>query len=101
MRDIVALRNGPVLVNVHTADQCAGQRCCIHNPSDHHMLQWQPQWNPRDKEMWRLCPDGFTHPDPDDLWFRRQKLGHKRASLLAIHGCDGCCQPNVQKEIEK
>ena len=99
MEDIVALRNGPLLVNVHTADQCAGQHCCIHNPSQHHMLTWEPIWNGVDKQMWRECPDGLPHPDPDDVAYLRRRHGVTRAALLLIHGCDGCCQPHVQ-EIE-
>lgn len=99
MRDIVALRNGPVIVNVHTADQCAGRPCCIHNPSDHHMIQWDPKWDNDHKQMWRQCPHALVHPDPDDLWYLRSRWGHKAASMLAIHGCDGCCQSWTQKEI--
>jgi hypothetical protein len=99
MKDMVALRNGPVLVNVHTRDRCAGQHCCIHNPSDHHMLTWQPRWDSTEKRMWRECDHGHTHPDPDDLAFLRKAFGYERAAMYAIHGCDGCCQPYV-KELE-
>jgi hypothetical protein len=99
MKDIVALRDGPILVNVHTADRCAGQHCCIHNPSPHHMLLWPPRWEKKEKRMWRLCPHKFVHPDPDDLAFLRKAFGHERASMYAVHGCDGCCQPG-NKELE-
>jgi hypothetical protein len=99
MKDIVALRNGPLIVNVHTVDRCAGQHCVIHNPSQHHMLTWEPIWDGADKQMWRECPHGFPHPDPDDVTFLRRRWGSNRASLRLIHGCDGCCQPHVQ-EIE-
>jgi hypothetical protein len=93
------LADGTLLLNVHTADQCAGQRCCIHNPTEHHMAEWEPRWDPEHKQMWRRCPHRLVHPDPDDLWYLRQRWGHKAASLLGIHGCDGCCQPNLNKEI--
>jgi len=98
MKDIVALRNGPILVNVHTQDRCAGQHCCIHNPSPHHMVTWRPRWDRVEKRMWRECPHGHVHPDPDDLAFLRKAFGLDAASLYAIHGCDGCCQP-AAKEI--
>lgn len=98
MKDIVALRNGPLIVNVHEATQCAGQHCCIHNPSQHHMLTWEPVWDGMDKQMWRECPHGLNHPDPDDMAFLRRRWGHVRAALFATHGCDGCCQP-APKEI--
>lgn len=93
MNDIVGMVDGTILVNVHTIDKCAGQSCCIHNPSHHHMATWKHRWNDDEKTMWRICPHGFWHPDPDQLSFARRKHGDETASLLVVHGCDGCCQP--------
>lgn len=70
---------------VHGADACAGQACCIHNPSDH-PLNLAPL-NFRGHVMERICEHGIGHPDPDDLAWRERT--HQR--VPSIHGCDGCC----------
>jgi hypothetical protein len=97
MKDMVAMIDGTVLVNVHTQDQCAGQSCCIHNPSQHHMALWPHHWD-REKQMLRECPHGYLHPDPDDLAFKRHMHANV-AARRALHRCDGCCQPVAQKEL--
>lgn len=95
MKDMVGLNDGKgtVLVNVHTIEACAGQLCCIHNPSDHHMRLWKPEWNPVFKMMMRMCAHGTIHPDPDDIAHLRRHWGPNTAALMAHHLCDGCCQP--------
>lgn len=100
-KDKMRLENDTVLLNVHTQDQCAGQPCCVHNPSNHHMLTWPGDWEPLFKQMWRTCPHNMTHPDPDDLQFHRAKFGDDDAAVQALHACDGCCQPGLTlpKEI--
>lgn len=100
MKDMVAMTNGTVLVNVHTPDQCAGENCCIHNPSQHHMATWQHSWDDIYVQMMRDCPHGFAHPDPDDLSFKRRAYGPDRAATASVHPCDGCCQPMTTKELE-
>lgn len=104
MKDIVAMNNGPVLVNVHTAAECAGQWCCIHNPSNHHMALWPHHWDSFFKQMWRECPHEMHHPDPDDLTYTRSG-NDPGAVALWLHNCDGCCQPpktlRMPKEIEQ
>ena len=82
---------GKGLLKTHGAAQCAGPLaengkpiCCIHNPSDHHMLTWQQNWRGDKGMMERLCPHGVGHPDPDDLKVRT-------TSWAGTHGCDGCC----------
>lgn len=71
----------------HSADQCEGQYCCIHNPSPHHMISWPMHWREDKSQMERICPHGVGHPDPDDAaYWARQGKGYKN-----IHGCDGCC----------
>ena len=99
MKDIVAMTNGTVLVNVHTEDQCAGHACCIHNPSNHHMSTWPHHWDDTFVQMLRTCPHRFLHPDPDDLAFKRRRWGHAGAAQQSVHPCDGCCQPMEQKEL--
>lgn len=95
MSDMVVLNDdkSTVLVNVHAVDQCAGQNCCIHNPSDHHMKPWKPTWDPAFKMMMRSCPHRLLHPDPDDMAFLRRRWSPRAAARFAQHVCDGCCQP--------
>lgn len=74
------LVGGQRLVNTHHPRQCVGQSCCIHHPSDHHMVTWTQHWRSDRGIMERLCPDrGIGHPDPDDI------------NADQVHGCDGCC----------
>lgn len=98
MKDIVGLNDehGTTLVNVHTVDQCDGQPCCIHNPSNHHMIQWTPSWNDATGVMFRRCPHDYLHPDPDNLTHLRRI----NRITYAVHHCDGCCQPLPRNEIE-
>lgn len=93
MSDAVIMNNGTVLLNVHTEDVCQGQPCCIHNPSGHHMADWPPRWHNYSKQMWRTCPHGFVHPDPDDAWFIRRRYSEQEIIIRFSHGCDGCCLP--------
>ena len=72
---------GQRLDGVHPSTACAGERCCIHRPSPHHMRGWAMNWRPDRHLMERLCPHGVGHPDPDDT------------NPDGVHGCDGCCAP--------
>lgn len=74
---------GEQAIRVHHRSKCAGQACCIHSPSDHHMARWPQLWRDDRKFMERTCPHGIGHPDPDHI-FRDGDFGG--------HGCDGCCQ---------
>lgn len=98
MKDILAMVDGTTLYNVHTADRCAGQPCCIHNPTKHHMADWKPRWDDDWKQLWRVCPHGFNHPDPDDAAYLRRKAD---ATARMWHGCDGCCQPPLRVQAAK
>jgi hypothetical protein len=73
---------------VHDRDKCAGEFCCIHNPSDHHMRGWPQLWRDDRKMMERTCPHGRGHPDPDDRSVERR------------HGCcvPSCCLPPRTEE---
>lgn len=81
--DIIALYNGDIL-ETHDPDLCAGDWCCIHNPSDHPLREQPLNWRSDSGFMERICKHGVGHPDPDDIKVRL------RASFR-IHGCDGCC----------
>lgn len=67
----------------HPVKHCVFQDrpCCIHRPSQHHMVTWRQHWRGDVGKMERLCSHGVGHPDPDDLY------------ETLIHGCDGCCKP--------
>jgi hypothetical protein len=73
------LVGGQVLIGVHSDKQCRGQYCCIHNPSDHHMREWEQNWRPDRRMMERIYKHSDGHPDPDDICIDRS------------HACDGCC----------
>lgn len=70
---------GFVDLQVHDEALCEGQGCCIHRPSDHHMVDWPKLWRADRHMMERTCPHGVGHPDPDDR------------NPDTNHGCDGCC----------
>lgn len=67
---------GAELINPHTADQCHGERCIIHSPTDHHMRGWDQVWAPDVswapgkvfRTIMRRCKHGEMHIDPDDGW---------------------------------
>ncbi|WP_125078773.1 hypothetical protein [Mycobacterium sp. P7213] len=101
---------GVLLENVHPMDNCAGRRCVVHNPSDHHMRDWPLVWRNDRGIFERRCPHGIGHPDPDQFEFWAQARKRWRPALSAdvidgpyppqnpydgigIHGCDGCCHP--------
>ena len=79
------------LLKTHDETQCSGEHCCIHNPSDHHMRTWPLNWRDDKGVMERVCQHGVGHPDPDDA-AHNIRIGRE---YLTVHGCDGCCRPNV------
>lgn len=86
--DLIGMHTGTPLL-VHNPTACAGQNCCIHNPSNH-LLQDQPlHW--RGHVMERICVHGIGHPDPDDTT-HRVRTGQP---VSGIHDCDGCCRARV------
>jgi len=80
-------KSNQVLTNVHSKTKCKGEYCCIHNPSKHHMSDWQQVWREDKGAMERVCEHGIGHPDPDDPYYSMTKHA-------GVHGCDGCCNPN-------
>jgi hypothetical protein len=78
---VLGMPLGKVKLRVHDPERCRGRPCCVHHPSDHHMVGWPQLWRADRYLMERTCPHGVGHPDPDDLNPDRQ------------HGCDGCCRP--------
>ena len=87
---IFGISLGPVPLRTHLPSECAGEFCCIHNPSQHHMRTWPQNWRSDRRLMERICPHGVGHPDPDDVAYQRRTFGDA-AKYVDIHGCDGCC----------
>ena len=83
-------------LRTHSPQQCAGQHCCVHNPSDHHMLDWPLHWRADTCVMERLCPHGVGHPDPDDVECHRRT----GAVNYGVHGCDGCCTRVLRPQVK-
>lgn len=102
-----------VYLKTHAPQICAGQNCCIHNPSDHHMKDW-PLVHRTDEGVLipvnvvgtvtlgeelrgtmrklvvsdRVCEHGIGHPDPDSLaWLHTQVASYPWED----HTCDECC----------
>lgn len=67
---------------VHRRENCKGEWCVIHRPSNHVMVHMPTHWRWDRYMMERICDHGIGHPDPDDIAFTKQN---------AVHGCDGCC----------
>ncbi len=86
---VFGMEVGRVLVQHHPVRDCAGRNCCIHNPSDHHMVEWPLVWREDRQLMERRCTHGVGHPDPDSIRYGRQFAGRD----MGVHGCDGCCAP--------
>jgi len=74
---------GGRITHVHSPLACAGEYCCVHNPSEHPMVTWPQIWRQDKHQMERQCPHGHSHPDPDDP--------ATKTSYGAAHDCDGCC----------
>lgn len=91
---IFGIQVGPAVLNVHRKENCSGEHCVVHNPSDHHMRDWPLNWRSDRKMMERICPHGVGHPDPDDL-AHKERTG---ANDSEVHGCDLCCVPSTQRD---
>lgn len=78
---------------VHTPSQCAGEFCCIHNPSDHALREAPLNFRFDRGLTERICDHGIGHPDPDSLAFLQRVLTPEdyESRALGVHGCDGCC----------
>lgn len=85
---------GQRLYNVHEIDDCIGRPCCIHNPSDHHMVDW-PMIMRTDGFahglIERICGHGVGHPDPDSVAFLNEHGPEGSLGTWGVHGCCGCC----------
>lgn len=88
---LYGIQLGEVNFKVHSGEDCKGRQCCIHNPSDHPLKDAPLNWRADRRLMERLCPKcGCGHPDPDDLYYKKEILGIEITSE-GIHGCCGAC----------
>ena len=83
---------GGEVLYIFSFHKCGEHGCCIHKPSDHHMVNWSQHYDDNIHLMMRLCEHGHPHPDPDD-YFIEYRVGF-------IHSCDGCCNPFKNLKIE-
>lgn len=94
LNEVVAATKDRALA-VHPESICAGQVCCIHNPSDHHMKSWKQLWRADRGLMERLCPEhGVGHPDPDHIAYYATTHTEDETWAEGVHGCCGCCTPD-------
>ena len=80
-------------------DGCEGAHCPIHDPSDHHMVDWELVWKDLSRSgsryssgWYRRCKHGRTHPDPDEMERLIDVYGIDPAIEAWQHDCDGCCK---------
>jgi len=93
--DMVSLNGDEGVLRTHGPTRCAGEVCCIHNPTDHHMRSWPMHWRGDRGLMERICQHGCGHPDPDHLTHVEVTRGPLVAESESVHGCCGCCWPPV------
>ena len=79
-------KSDTILINVHSKKTCKGNYCCIHNPSQHALIDAPQHWREDRGIMERICEHGIGHPDFDQIMKRKEDW---------IHGCDGCCAPKL------
>jgi hypothetical protein len=81
VHELYELEGGELIHNVHPEDQCAGEHCTVHNPSDHHMRHMPQHWRSDRGIMERICEHHVGHIDPDEI------------SPDTVHGCchEHCC----------
>jgi hypothetical protein len=80
--------HGLKLGGVHFREDCKGETCVFHKPSDHHMREWKLHWRADRGIFERICPHGVGHPDPDqfEYWAKNNREAE------SVHGCDFCCR---------
>lgn len=83
-----------VIHKTHLPQECAKEFCTIHNRSNHSMRAFPQYWREDLGIMERTCEHGVGHPDPDEFMISKD-------IYLAVHGCDGCCQPPTSLVVRR
>lgn len=81
-------------LKIHDKKECNGN-CCVHNPSDHHMIDWPLYWRSDRGFFERIDKDGVGHPDPDEI-----KYHLKQGNDISVHGCNGNCNPKNIRDFK-
>lgn len=79
------------LVRVHLPSVCVNEYCVIHNPSDHHMVDWLVRYEQYSTLVMRVCPHDVDHPDPDSAHALDRLKPQRGLSYMHHEMCDGCC----------
>lgn len=90
--EIVTLEHATEMIVTHPASECSGRPCPIHDRTDHVMRTFPQHWRSDRGLMERICRHGIGHPDPDQWGHFVESLGAEEASVMFVHGCDGCCK---------
>lgn len=92
MTDIWMMEDGTVWENVHPKERCLGERCVVHAPTDHHMRNWAMRLSSVSGIVYRMCPHGNPHVDPDSRYYLVAVRGFHVPSCHCPCGCcgDGC-----------
>jgi hypothetical protein len=88
-----------ILWKVHKTEKCAGEFCCIHNPSDHPLKDAFISIRADSFKYGlaeRFCSCGIGHSDPDSVAFYARQGVHG----MGIHGCCGHCNGTYQESKE-
>lgn len=97
--DKVIMYDGTILRFIHAKNSCLGRHCGIHNPSDHPLVASPFYWDRSKRRMYRVCPHGIHHPDPDDVAYNLLTYPGAPAEALAeltTHDCDDCCKEDEE-----
>ena len=89
------------IITTHSVTSCVGRPCCVHSPSNHHMVDWPMIFDfKRLAVAMRVCEHGHNHPDPDSLAYfaSRDDFSTSVLLFLTLHQCDGCCLPDTMPE---
>lgn len=97
--DLWGLEDGNLL-QTHGPDQCEGNFCALHNPSDHPLKHAVMRWDSSRNLMVRFCIHGLWHPDPDDIAFKHRANSVYWASICEKHPCDTCCRKTTVERIQ-
>lgn len=93
--DLVEIAGGQLL-RTHPASDCLDVGGCpIHNPSDHPLRNAPLVWADELRLLFRRCPCGALHPDPDSLAFNNtvallRTLAGEYGSM-PLDGWHPCC----------
>ena len=76
---------------VHQKDECSGEYCVIHKPSNHSMRDFPLRWRGMRGFFERLSENGTGHPDPDSMLHIYETRGLEVMQSEMKHGCQGGC----------